>query len=73
MALQVRTLCPWDERTIMLTMTTAGTARPCHSTVHRTASNDDLAKSLYTVDLLLEREDIQRWRAAKQRFGVKRG
>jgi len=27
------------------------------------------------VDLLLEREDIQKWRkyAAKQRYGVKRG
>ncbi|KAH8103401.1 hypothetical protein BXZ70DRAFT_728133 [Cristinia sonorae] len=49
--------------------------RPCHSAVHHVASNEDLAKSLYTVELLLEREDIQRWRryAAKQRFGVRRG
>ncbi|VDB84222.1 unnamed protein product [Peniophora sp. CBMAI 1063] len=49
--------------------------RPCHSTVHHVADNEELAKSFYTLDLLLEREDIQRWRkyAAKQRWGVKRG
>ncbi|KAF7796280.1 hypothetical protein EIP86_007456 [Pleurotus ostreatoroseus] len=49
--------------------------RPCHSTVHRVTSNEDLARNFYTLDLLLEREDIQRWRAyaAKQRWGVKRG
>jgi len=49
--------------------------RPCHSAVHHVASNEELARSLYTVELLLEREEIQRWRryAAKQRFGVKRG
>ncbi|KIP04889.1 hypothetical protein PHLGIDRAFT_75151 [Phlebiopsis gigantea 11061_1 CR5-6] len=49
--------------------------RPCHSTVHRVASNEELARSWYTVEFLLEREDIQRWRAyaSKQRFGVRRG
>ncbi|KAA1473314.1 hypothetical protein DENSPDRAFT_839772 [Dentipellis sp. KUC8613] len=49
--------------------------RPCHTVVHRSAPNEELARSFYTVDLLLEREDIQRWRkyAAKQRYGVKRG
>jgi len=48
--------------------------RPCHSAVHHVASNEELAKHLYTIQLLLEREDIQRWQkyAAKQRFGVKR-
>ncbi|KAI0321739.1 hypothetical protein OF83DRAFT_1161619 [Amylostereum chailletii] len=48
--------------------------RPCHSAVHHVANNEDLARNFYTLDLLLEREDIQRWRryAAKQRFGVKR-
>ncbi|KIJ27521.1 hypothetical protein M422DRAFT_61135 [Sphaerobolus stellatus SS14] len=47
--------------------------RSCHSTVHRAASNEDLARYFYTVELLLEREDIQKWQkyAAKQRFGVK--
>ncbi|KAI0072488.1 hypothetical protein K474DRAFT_1667784 [Panus rudis PR-1116 ss-1] len=49
--------------------------RPCHSAVHSVASNEELAKDFYTVDLLLEREDIQRWRkyASKQRWGVRRG
>ncbi|KAI0368204.1 hypothetical protein BV20DRAFT_948558 [Pilatotrama ljubarskyi] len=49
--------------------------RPCHSAVHHVASNEVLAKEYYTVDLLLAREDIQKWRkyAAKQRFGVRRG
>nr|VWO94475.1 Uncharacterized protein [Ganoderma boninense] len=49
--------------------------RPCHSAVHGVASNEVLAREFFTVDLLLAREDIQRWRkyAAKQRFGVHRG
>ncbi|KAK7692096.1 hypothetical protein QCA50_005502 [Cerrena zonata] len=49
--------------------------RPCHSAVHHVASNEELARTLYTVELLLKRDDIQKWRkyAAKQRFGVKRG
>ncbi|KZT10838.1 uncharacterized protein LAESUDRAFT_788844 [Laetiporus sulphureus 93-53] len=49
--------------------------RPCHSTVHHVASNEDLAKKYYTVDLLLERKDIQKWRKyiSKQRWAVKRG
>ncbi|KAF6752391.1 hypothetical protein DFP72DRAFT_904771 [Ephemerocybe angulata] len=49
--------------------------RPCHSVVHRVASNEELAQSYHTVELLLEREDVQRWQryASKQRFGVRRG
>ncbi|KZW00266.1 hypothetical protein EXIGLDRAFT_639669 [Exidia glandulosa HHB12029] len=49
--------------------------RYCHSTVHRLASNEDLARYFYTVDLLLAREDIQRWRAwaGRQRYGKRRG
>ncbi|KAI0665736.1 hypothetical protein C8Q78DRAFT_491743 [Trametes maxima] len=49
--------------------------RPCHSAVHHVANNESLAKEYYTVELLLEREDIQKWRkyAAKQRWGVRRG
>ncbi|KAM5535331.1 hypothetical protein V8D89_011016 [Ganoderma adspersum] len=49
--------------------------RPCHSAVHGVASNEVLAREFYTVELLLAREDIQKWRkyAAKQRFGVRRG
>lgn len=34
--------------------------RPCHSAVHHAASSEELARSYYTLDLMLEREDIQR-------------
>ena len=49
--------------------------RPCHSTVHRVTSNEELAQEYYTVDRLLEREDVQKWRKyiSKQRWSVKRG
>ncbi|KAJ7193086.1 hypothetical protein GGX14DRAFT_577604 [Mycena pura] len=49
--------------------------RPCHTVVHQVASNEALAQHFYTVDLLLERDDIQRWGkyASKQRFGIRRG
>ncbi|KAI0323322.1 hypothetical protein GY45DRAFT_1332613 [Cubamyces sp. BRFM 1775] len=49
--------------------------RPCHTAVHHVASNEDLAREYYTVERLLAREDIQKWRkyAAKQRWGVRRG
>ncbi|KAF8885563.1 hypothetical protein CPB84DRAFT_129858 [Gymnopilus junonius] len=32
--------------------------RPCHSFVHRVATNEDLAQHFHTVELLLEREDV---------------
>ncbi|RDW78336.1 hypothetical protein BP5796_06188 [Coleophoma crateriformis] len=35
--------------------------RACHSFVHRVASNEELAKDLYTVDLLRDREDVQKF------------
>ncbi|KAF4588059.1 hypothetical protein EYR38_010020 [Pleurotus pulmonarius] len=49
--------------------------RPCHNVVHSVARGEDLAQNYYTVELLLAREDIQKWRryAAKQRYGVRRG
>jgi hypothetical protein len=49
--------------------------RYCHSTVHHVATNEELARSFYTVELLLQREDIQKWRAyaARQRYGKRRG
>ncbi|KAG6850365.1 hypothetical protein H0H93_014319 [Arthromyces matolae] len=42
---------------------------------HHVASNEELARQYYTVELLLQREDILKWRnyASKQRFGVRRG
>ena len=48
--------------------------RPCHSMVHRVASNEELARTWYTVEKLLEREDVQRWRtwASKQGHRKKR-
>ncbi|KAF5378182.1 hypothetical protein D9615_007554 [Tricholomella constricta] len=49
--------------------------RPCHTTVHHVATNEELARDYYTVESLLQREDITKWRnyAAKQRFGIRRG
>ncbi|KAF2760885.1 hypothetical protein EJ05DRAFT_508122 [Pseudovirgaria hyperparasitica] len=35
--------------------------RQCHSFVHRIAGNEELAREWYTVEKLLEREDVQRW------------
>ncbi|EXJ59588.1 hypothetical protein A1O7_03734 [Cladophialophora yegresii CBS 114405] len=35
--------------------------RACHSFVHRMASNEELARDWYTVDLICQREDVQKW------------
>ncbi|EXJ67008.1 uncharacterized protein A1O5_09654 [Cladophialophora psammophila CBS 110553] len=35
--------------------------RACHSFVHRMASNEELAREWYTVDLICQREDVQKW------------
>lgn len=35
--------------------------RACHSFVHGIASNEELAREWYTVELLMEREDVRRW------------
>ena len=35
--------------------------RACHSFVHRIASNEELGKDLWSVELLMEREDVQAW------------
>ena len=37
--------------------------RACHSFVHKVASNEELAKDFYDVELLMEREDVQRFAA----------
>ncbi|KAJ6532909.1 hypothetical protein DFH09DRAFT_1181853 [Mycena vulgaris] len=49
--------------------------RPCHTVVHQIATNEELARSYHTVDLLLQRDDIRRWGkyTSKQRFGIRRG
>ncbi|KAL8865469.1 MAG: hypothetical protein Q9198_009310, partial [Flavoplaca austrocitrina] len=35
--------------------------RACHSFVHRIASNEELAKDYWSVDKLMEREDVVAW------------
>ncbi|KAL9121717.1 MAG: hypothetical protein Q9187_001724 [Circinaria calcarea] len=35
--------------------------RACHSFVHRVASNEELARDWWTVELLTAREDVQAW------------
>lgn len=35
--------------------------RACHSYVHQIASNEELAREWYTVEKLLEREDVRQW------------
>lgn len=35
--------------------------RACHSFVHRMASNEELAKDWFTVDRILQREDVQKF------------
>jgi 5-methylcytosine-specific restriction endonuclease McrA len=49
--------------------------RQCHSAVHKTASNEVLAREYYTVELLLQVESLQRWAtwASRQRWGARRG
>lgn len=42
--------------------------RACHSFVHKIATNEELAKSLYSIDLLLAREDVQKWAAWASRI-----
>jgi len=43
--------------------------RACHSFVHQMASNEELAKSWFTVDKICERQDVQKW--AKWASGVR--
>lgn len=35
--------------------------RACHSFVHRMASNEELAREWFTVDRILERQDVRDW------------
>ncbi|KAK7018332.1 hypothetical protein R3P38DRAFT_2982249 [Favolaschia claudopus] len=62
----------WHPESILNSV--AWLCRPCHTAVHQVASNEVLAREFYTVELLLQREDIQRWGkyASKQRFGIRR-
>jgi hypothetical protein len=59
----------------MRALAVMSTSRPCHTFVHSVERIETLARSYYTVSLLLEREDVQKWKkyAGKQRWGVRRG
>ncbi len=35
--------------------------RACHSYLHRVATNEELARELYSVELVLERDDVGKW------------
>ncbi|KAJ5764044.1 hypothetical protein N7533_002725 [Penicillium manginii] len=49
----------WHEEWVLNSV--AWLCRACHSFVHRMASNEELAREWYTVDRILEREDVQDW------------
>ncbi|EAW08079.1 uncharacterized protein ACLA_028040 [Aspergillus clavatus NRRL 1] len=49
----------WHEEWMLNSV--AWLCRACHSFVHRMASNEELAREYYTVDRILEREDVQDW------------
>jgi len=50
----------WHEEWMLNSV--AWLCRACHTFVHRMAGNEELAKDWYTVDKILEREDVQVWR-----------
>ena len=37
--------------------------RACHSYVHKIATNEELARELYSIEMLMERADVQKWAA----------
>ncbi len=59
---------------IALLNNTVNICRMCHSTVHKFFTNEELARSYYTVDLLLGNEKFLRYAkwAANQKSGGKR-
>ena len=53
----------------LLILHRAWVCRPCHSAIHRIATNRELGESYWSVELLLGREDVRKWvgYASKQR------
>ena len=51
----------WHEEWMLNSV--AWLCRACHSFVHRMASNEELAREYYTVEKILDREDVQNWSA----------
>ncbi|EYE99415.1 HNH endonuclease [Aspergillus ruber CBS 135680] len=49
----------WHEEWMLNSV--AWLCRACHSFVHRMAGNEELAREWYTVERILEREDVQDW------------
>lgn len=49
----------WHEEFMLNSV--AWLCRACHSFVHKMATNEELAREYYTVDRILEREDVQDW------------
>ncbi|MCJ1477417.1 hypothetical protein MMC13_006088 [Lambiella insularis] len=49
----------WHEERVLNSV--AWLCRACHSFVHRMASNEELARYWYSVDLICQREDVQKW------------
>lgn len=49
----------WHEEWMLNSV--AWLCRACHTFVHRMASNEELAKEWYTIERLLERDDVQNW------------
>ncbi|KAI9045791.1 uncharacterized protein KD926_007094 [Aspergillus affinis] len=49
----------WHEEWMLNSV--AWLCRACHSFVHRMASNEELAREWFTVDRILEREDVRDW------------
>ncbi|OJD14994.1 hypothetical protein AJ78_04716 [Emergomyces pasteurianus Ep9510] len=49
----------WHEEWMLNSV--AWLCRACHSFVHKMASNEELAKEWYTVERIVQREDIQQW------------
>lgn len=51
----------WHEEWMLNSV--AWLCRACHSFVHRMASNEELAKEWFSVEKILQRDDVQRWAA----------
>ncbi|PKX94624.1 uncharacterized protein P174DRAFT_441922 [Aspergillus novofumigatus IBT 16806] len=49
----------WHEEWMLNSV--AWLCRACHTFVHRMASNEELAREYYTVERIMEREDVQDW------------
>ncbi|PGH27582.1 hypothetical protein AJ80_00824 [Polytolypa hystricis UAMH7299] len=49
----------WHEEWMLNSV--AWLCRACHNFVHQMASNEELAKEWYTIERILQREDVQAW------------